>query len=61
MSLNGVSEGGLLRLFKALEKSGNRMAGESLGRTRVDARQRWIADSREKRYVNVSSGSSRDQ
>ena len=59
VSLNGMSEGDLLRLFRTLEKSGSREAKKHLARTRIDARTRWIAEgaaSREKRYINVASG-----
>ena len=59
VSLNGLSESDIMRLFKALEKSKCSDAKKHLGRTRIDARTRWVAsgaESREKRYINVASG-----
>ena len=61
VSLNGLGEADLYRLFRVLEKSDSREARMHLQQTRVDARTRWIAEgaaSREKRYVNVASGDS---
>ena len=61
VSLNGMVEADLLRLFKTLEKSKCRDVRRNLARTRIDAKTRWIAEgaaSREKRYINVASGSS---
>ena len=59
VSLNGLAEADLMRLFKALEKSKCSDAKKHLGRTRIDSRTRWVAsgaESREKRYINVASG-----
>ena len=64
VSLRGLTEVRLLRLFRVLERLKIKSVAENMSVTRADGKRRYYADSaaaQEKKYINVASGSSDDE